>query len=142
MSNPYQPPGPYGQQQPGYGPPPAAYGQPQPYGQPRQPDPYAQQGGFQQAGYGYPVVAPPQQNKMATASVVLGFIGIFGFCFPGSFLCGPISLGLAIGGLNRARRTGVGHRQAVGGLVIGTVATLVLVGWIVFYVVLSKSHSA
>ncbi|WP_052681722.1 hypothetical protein [Saccharothrix sp. ST-888] len=136
MSNPYQtpPPDPYG----GYGPP-----QPQqPYGAPQ----YQQQ---PQPGYGYPQQpqpqplqfgAPPvaaQPNTMATASIALGFVAVLASCVYGGFL-GLIGLGVGIAGLNRSNTTGVGRTPAIGGIVLNTLAVLISVALVVFYLVISK----
>ncbi|MDH6135954.1 hypothetical protein P3T37_005373 [Kitasatospora sp. MAA4] len=138
MSNPYQQPqgpyDPYGQQ--------TGYGQQAPYGYPQQqPAPTYGQQPYppQQAPYGYPqqhqpypaAVQPP--NNLAVASVVLGFVSVLGMCVPFAVVLGPVSLGLGIGALGRARKTGVGRSLAIGGVVIGSVATLILIAMVVFY---------
>ncbi|GJF29598.1 hypothetical protein KNE206_22980 [Kitasatospora sp. NE20-6] len=135
MSNPYQPDpyGGYGQQpQQPYGTP--QYGAPQ-YQHPQQPQPQPQ------PGYGYPQQPQPyvppgpvviQANSAATASVVLGFIGILTSCFYGGFL-GLVGLGIGIAGLNRSNRTGVGRNAAVGGIVLNVLAVLTSIGFLVFY---------
>lgn len=135
MSNPYQQPqgpyDPYGRQaggaQPGYG--------QQPYGYPQQTHPQA---GYQQqpppGPYGYPGAPAVQQpNNLAVASVVTGFISIVGMCIPFAGLLGPVSLALGVGGLSRAKATGVGRNLAIGGVVVGSVATLILVAYVVFF---------
>jgi hypothetical protein len=118
VSNPYQqqpPPNPYGQQPQ------------QPYAAPPYP----------QAGYGYPQpVAEP--NSLATASLALGFVSIV-ICFYGS-LVGPIGLGLGIAGLNRARRSGIGRTQAIGGLVLSTLGILIGIAGLLFYATLSENY--
>ncbi|WP_431679013.1 hypothetical protein [Kitasatospora sp. KL5] len=128
MSNPYQPDpyGGYGQPQqpygtPGYGAP--QYQQPQQpgYGYPQQPQPYAAPG---------PVVV--QANSAATASVVLGFIGILTSCFYGGFL-GLVGLGVGISGLNKSNQTGVGRNAAIGGIVLNVLAVLISIAIVVFY---------
>lgn len=126
MSNPYQTPPP----QPPYG----GYGQApqQPYGAPQTPPP-----AYPQPGYGYPQPQPyaPQpvaeQNGMATASLVLGFLGIV-VCFYGGLLA-PIGLGLGIAGLNKSQSTGVGRTQAIGGIALSTLGILIGIAGIVFY---------
>ncbi|WP_051967043.1 DUF4190 domain-containing protein [Kitasatospora mediocidica] len=153
MSNPYQQPqGPYDPYGPsnGYGQQ-GGYGQQPPAGYPQhqqQPDPtygqqpYPPQPGYgQQAPYGYPGYPAAQQpypavqppNNLAVASVVLGFVSVLGMCVPFAVVLGPVSLGLGIGALGRARKTGVGRSLAIGGVVIGSVATLILVAMVVFY---------
>ncbi|PBC79411.1 hypothetical protein BX265_4213 [Streptomyces sp. TLI_235] len=133
MSNPYQPDpyGGYGQPQqppygtPGYGAPQYQQPQPQPgYGYPQQPLPHQQ---YAQAG---PVVI--QANSAATASVVLGFIGILTSCFYGGFL-GLIGLGVGIAGLNKSNQTGVGRNAAIGGIVLNVLAVLISIAIVVFY---------
>lgn len=129
MSNPYQtpPPDPYG----GYGQQPAPQ---QPYGT----APYQQQQpGY---GYGYPqqqAYAPqpvPQPNSYATASVVLGFIGVLFSCFYGGFI-GLIGLGIGIAGLNRSSNTGIGRSASIGGIVLNTLAVLISIAMVVYLVV-------
>ncbi|WP_457028839.1 DUF4190 domain-containing protein [Kitasatospora sp. P5_F3] len=121
MSNPYQqqPPDPYG-----YGPP------QQPYAAPQYPQPMPQQ-----PGYGYPqppVPAPaPVPNNLAVAAMVLGFLSIL-ICFYGALL-GPVGLGLGIAGLNRARQTGTGRSQAIGGMVLSVLGILIGIAGVVFY---------
>ncbi|MFC8453670.1 hypothetical protein [Kitasatospora sp. NPDC057223] len=131
MSNPYQtpPPDPYG----GYGqqqPPPQ-----QPYGAPQYPHP--QQPGY---GYGYPQQqayvpqAAAQPNSYATASVVLGFIGVLLSCFYGGFI-GLIGLGIGIAGLNRSATTGLGRSASIGGIALNTLAVLISVAMVVYLLV-------
>ncbi|MFD9125325.1 hypothetical protein [Kitasatospora sp. NPDC059571] len=120
MSNPYQP-DPYGgygqQQQPHYGQP--QYQQQPGYGYPQQPQPYA------------PAPAP-LPNSAATASVVLGFVGILTSCFYGGFL-GLIGLGVGIAGLNKSNQTGVGRNAAIGGIALNVLAVLISIAIVVFY---------
>ena len=128
MSNPYQP-DPYG----GYGqqPPQQPYGTPQ-YGAPQYPQ--------QQPGYGYPQQQPyapaapviAQTNSLATASVVLGFVGVLAFCVFGGFL-GLVGAGIGIAALNKSNRTGVGRNAAIGGIVLNVLALLITIGYTVFY---------
>jgi hypothetical protein len=134
VSTPYQTPpsdpyGGYGGQQPQ-----------QPYGAPQ----YQQQ---PQPGYGYPqqpapqpfapVPTAPQPNSLATASIALGFIAVLLSCAYGGFL-GLIGLGLGIAGLNRSNTTGVGKNAAIGGIVLNTLAVLISIALVVFYLVLAK----
>lgn len=139
MSNPYQtpPPDPYGGpyggqagqpygapaygQQPGYGPQPGYYPAPQP------------------APYG---MAPPvtgEPNNLATASVALGFISVV-VCFYGGLL-GPVSLGLGIAAVNKARTTGTGRSAAIGGIVLSVLSILISIAALIFFVVLDKKTS-
>ncbi|MFJ6214450.1 hypothetical protein ACIQGZ_14110 [Streptomyces sp. NPDC092296] len=163
MSNPYQtpPPDPYGGQagqpygappasgqQPGYGQQPPGYGGQPPYAP--QP-PYGQQPppGYgvpygRQPGYGGPVPYGPgvttgEPNSLATASVALGFISVV-VCFYGAVLA-PVGLGLGIAGVNRARVTGTGRSTAIGGIVLSTLAILIGIAALVFFVVLDKKSS-
>ncbi|WP_030263271.1 hypothetical protein [Streptomyces sp. NRRL B-24484] len=133
MSNPYQPDpyGGYGQpQQPPYGTP--GYGAPQ-YPQP-QPQPQPGYGYPQQQPQPYPPAGPVvvQANSPATASVVLGFIGILTSCFYGGFL-GLIGLGVGIAGLNKSNQTGVGRNAAIGGIVLNVLSVLISIAIVVFY---------
>lgn len=127
MSNPYQPDpyGGYGQQPPPqYGAP--QYPQQQPgYGYPQQPQPQPHAYPMQA-----PVAAPP--NSAATASVVLGFVGVLTVCFYGGFL-GLIGLGVGIAGLNKSNQTGVGRNAAIGGIVLNVLAVLISIAVVVFY---------
>ncbi len=130
MSNPYQtpPPDPYG----GYGQPQQPPPQ-QPYGAPQ----YPQQPGY---GYGYPqqqVYAPqpvPTPNSYATASVVLGFVGVLFSCFYGGFI-GLVGLGIGIAGLNRSSTTGLGRSASIGGIALNTLAVLISIAMVVYLVV-------
>lgn len=139
MSNPYQP-DPYG----GYGqqPPQQPYGTPQ-YGAPQ----YQQQPPQQQPGYGYPQQQQPyapaapvvaQTNSLATASVVLGFVGVLTFCFFGGFL-GLVGLGVGIAGLNKSNQTGIGRNAAIGGIVLNVLAVLITIGYLVFYLTIDAT---
>lgn len=65
--------------------------------------------------------------------MVTGFVSVLGMCVPFALLLGPVSLALGVGGLSRARATGVGRGLAIGGVVIGTLATLILIGFVVFF---------
>lgn len=156
MSTPYPPPqgpyDPYGSP-PGFGPPqdqqpqqPPYYGYPQ-----QQPASYPQQPTFGQPGYpaqqpmpyGYPAAPQPdnvQPNNLATASIVLGFLSVFGMCFAPALLLGPVSLGLGIGGLTRANRTGVGRSNAIGGIVVGSIGVLIMIGYVLLYAVVASKR--
>jgi hypothetical protein len=89
----------------------------QPYGQqpPNQPQPY----------YGQPVIIPPTSGK-ATASMILGLIGLIS--------CGFTSLPAIILGHIAEGETRQGHRggrgQAITGLIFGY---LTAVPWIIFW---------
>ncbi|MFJ9519096.1 hypothetical protein ACIRPK_12615 [Kitasatospora sp. NPDC101801] len=132
MSNPYQqqqPPDPYG-----------SYGQQQPaYHAPQYQQPGHQQPGYPPPGYGYPPPAA-EPNSLATAALAVGFASIV-ICFYGA-LVGPIGLGLGIVGLNRARVSGVGRTQAIGGLVLSVLGILIGVAGLVFYATVSDDYAA
>jgi hypothetical protein len=153
VSSPYHTPDPYGQNPYANGQSPHANGQPYPaqYPAPQQPRPQAGFGvptagpGTPPPGWaqppGHPMPAPPgvpqpgEQNQLALASVVLGFISIVGslFCYGG--ILGPVSIGLGIAGVNRARRTGVGRSQSLGGIALGALGTAIGTAFIVLFVV-------
>ncbi|MFC4908805.1 DUF4190 domain-containing protein [Actinomadura gamaensis] len=108
---PYDPYGGYGQQHDPY----AA----------QQPPPYAQPAPVQHNYYGAP--AAQSTNGMATASMVLGLVGIF--------FCGFTSvLAIIFGHIahSQIKRTGEGGSgMATAGLVLGYI---VAVGWIIFWI--------
>ncbi|MFJ8044735.1 DUF4190 domain-containing protein [Kitasatospora sp. NPDC096147] len=105
MSNPYQqpPPDPY-----------AGYGQQQPYPAPPYPQAPYQQPGFTPA---------PEPNTLAKAALALGFASII-VCVYGSVL-GLVGVPLGIAGLNKARQTGLGRTQAIGGIVLSALGVLI-----------------
>ncbi|MEV4254134.1 DUF4190 domain-containing protein [Spirillospora sp. NPDC049652] len=113
-----QPPyDPYG----GYGQDPYAAQQPQPYAQPA-PVPAPVQHNY----YGGPAAAPPN-NGMATASMVLGLIGIIfcGFTSVLAIIFGHIAQ-------SQIKRTGEGGAgMATAGLVLGYIVT---VGWLIVWI--------
>jgi hypothetical protein len=146
VSSPYHTPDPYGQRNPyangqqyptpgsprpqaGFGTPPPDFGVPPP-------------GWTQQPGHVLPsapgVPQPGEQNQLALASVVLGFISIVGslFCYGG--ILGPVSIGLGIAGVNRARSTGVGRSQSFGGIALGALGTAIGTAFIILFVVYRK----
>jgi hypothetical protein len=100
---------PYQQQAPAYGQPPAQYG----YGY----------------GYGYPGNAGSKVNGLATAALVTGLVGIL-FAF-----AAPVAVGLGIAALVQIkRRNEAGTGQAIAGLVIGGVITVLGAGMIALIV--------
>ncbi|MCP2340523.1 DUF4190 domain-containing protein [Actinomadura rupiterrae] len=109
---PYDPYGGYGQQH-------------DPYAVP-QPQPYAQPAPVQHNYYGGPSAAQ-STNGMATASMVLGLVGIFfcGFTSVLAIIFGHVAHG-------QIKRTGEGGSgMATAGLVLGYI---VAVGWIIFWI--------
>ena len=128
------PPGPFGaappphpfasgpQQQP-FGPGPQPPQQPPVYGY--QPPPQAPQG---YVPYGYAPVAASATNGLAIASMVLGIVGIFLFCFYAI----PSILAVIFGGvaLNQIKRDPArtsGRGMAIAGVVTGLVGVCLLV---------------
>ncbi|MCU1431610.1 MAG: hypothetical protein JWP95_715 [Actinotalea sp.] len=105
------------------------------YGAPGYPPPgYPQQGsppGHPQPGYGQ--VGPwatrlPPRDGIAVAALVTGLVSVA--CF--FIVAGPVALGLGISGLRRTTANGTrGRGMAIAGIVLGAVATLVLVGSVV-----------
>jgi len=130
-TQPYQPPAPYG-------PPPSSgqsypgapqYPNPQPYpGAPQYPiaQPYPgapPYGGVQPPAYSpYPA---PQSNGLAVAALITGIAGFF--C-----VCAPVAIGLGIGGLSVARRTGVGRNMSIAGICLGVAWLVLIVGMILY----------
>jgi hypothetical protein len=117
-AQPPQPPPSYGQpaddqQPPGYGPP--------------EPQPYSQQSGYGQPGYGYP--PGPQTEGLATAALVIAIVGFF--------ICLPVGAVVALVMANSATR----RIEASGGRLTGldqaraariiAIVELVLVGILV-----------
>ncbi len=128
VSNPYQQPNPYGGQQ--Y--PPPAHGPA--YGYPQAPQP--PHGGLPHG----PQPPAGEPNQLATASVYCGFGSIVGilFCYGG--LLGFVGIGLGIAALNRAKRTGTGRGQALGGIALSVIGVMILVAFVVFYkIILDKT---
>jgi len=118
---PYQPPAPYGPYQSSGQ---SGYGQPGPYpnAQPYQSAP-AYPGGVQPPAYSpYPA---PQSNGLAVAALITGLAGFF--C-----VCAPVAIGLGIGGLSVARRTGVGKGMSIAGICLGTAWLLAIVGMVLY----------
>ncbi len=68
-------------------------------------------------------------NRMATAGLIAGAIGIFGFS-----IVGPVAIALSLLGIAKARQLKAEFRQssslvvAVIGLVMGVIATIMLIG--------------
>lgn len=122
QQNPSQPQ--YGQ--PAYGQNPPQYGQnpgPTPYGQNQGAAPYGSSYGQQPAGYpagGYPGQQGPRDNPGRT----LGITGLILAFIP--FL-NPIGLILSIVALVKSRRAGMGNGLAVAGIIVGALATIILV---------------
>ncbi len=95
--------------------PPQQYGPPSGPGQPYQPP---------QVHYGYaPYQTSPPSNGIATAALVLSLVGFAAPCL--------LAVALPLGGvgLSKARKTGVGHGQALAATIV---ASLLLLGWILF----------
>ena len=111
------------------------YGSPygQPYPQPQQP--YGQQ----PYGYPAPYAAPPPNDGMGVAAMVVGIIGLVGMClYGGGLLLSPVALGLGIASKRRIDRSqgqvgGRGFAQT--GFVLGIVGTVLLVLAIIALVV-------
>ncbi|MCU1669477.1 MAG: conserved rane protein of unknown function [Blastococcus sp.] len=125
------PPG-YGQQPPpAYGPPPG-YGSPPGYGQ--QPPPgYGPPPGYPQ-GYGVQFYAPRQTNTMAILALVMAFV------------FAPAGVVLGIIARKQIRQTGEdGAGLALGGIIVGSIATalflLFIVVWIVFVATIASSSN-
>lgn len=117
------PPGPYGSTP--YGPAPVpsrSQPPPAPAVNPYQyrPGPVAPPGYFQS---GYPYLPPPGNNGLCTASLVVGLVSLL--CVS---LAGPVAVVLGIVGLNQIRANGArGSGMGIAGIVLGAVATLMLV---------------
>jgi hypothetical protein len=150
VSNPYQQdpytPGPYGApQQGGYGQPAAPqYGYPQQPGYQTPPPQYAQQQPQPQPPYypqpGVPGYLTGEPNQLATAAVAMGFISVLGICMYGfgGFL-GVVGVGLGIAALNKAKTTGTGRNQAIGGIVLSALGILIGIAVVVAVAVASKT---
>ncbi|GAB10437.1 hypothetical protein GOARA_056_01850 [Gordonia araii NBRC 100433] len=119
---------------PGYSAP-TGYSAPQQYAAPGYgaaptPDPYA-------AAYGYPVApaAGPGTDGLAIASLVCGALGLT------CCLTGPIALILGIMSLRNQNRDGTGggsnRGMAIAGIVLGGLATAVIVAYAVFLIVVA-----
>lgn len=104
--------------------------------------PPEQQGGWdQQSGWDQQARAPGWQqtpsgssatNGLAIASLPVGIIALLtGFLFIGG-LFGLIAIGLGIGGLSAAKRTGTGKGMAIGGIVTGAFGILIAIGILIF----------
>lgn len=131
MSDPHHPPPPGA---PWAGGSPSAYGAPPPgYGH-----------GYGQ-GYGYGAPGPAPSNGLAVAALVLGIVGLLGCLVPIlGWFASPFALagvGLAIGGLARARTIGRGRGLAIGGLVTGVLGLLAVTAWTVLLVVGTKESA-
>jgi hypothetical protein len=129
-----QPP-PYGQ--------PSSPGQPPPYGAPPPPQSsfpppgpqpsYPPPPGAQPAGYG----TGQATNGPAIGALIVGILGLLGNCFCFGGILSPAAIVLGWMGKNKADRSGgqVGGRgMAIAGLVMGVIGTLILLGWVVFFV--------
>jgi peptidylprolyl isomerase len=113
-------PQPFGAPQPGYGPQP--FGAPQP-GYPNQPygAPY---GATYGAPPGYNPFTPKPSNGVATASLVVGIIGLLTcWIFIGGLL-GLIAGILGIVGIKKAKEVSTGRGMAMAGLILGVLAML------------------
>lgn len=140
---PYTPPPPgYGpppgyDQSAGYGPPPYPQGQQQFGGPPGGYGPPPYPGGYYPApdygGYGLPSGVQPGTNKLAIASLICSFTGVFCCCL-GSIVA--IVLGaVAVNQIKRTHQDGYG--LAVAGIVIG-IATLVVTTIVVLFAMHSR----
>ena len=130
----YVPPGQQNPAQPGYGQP--AYGQNQgaapygqnqgsaPYGQNQGPAPYGASYGQQPAGYPAGGNYPGQQGPRDNPGRTLGITGLILAFIP--FL-NPVGLILSIVALVKSRRAGMGNGLAVAGIIVGALATIILV---------------
>jgi hypothetical protein len=102
-----------------------------PYGGGYGSDPYNQPANVQ---HHYYASAPPQNNGMATASMILGIVGIF---------CGVTSiLAIIFGHIahSQIKRTGEGGAgMATAGLVMGYIITVL---WILYWVVIVGIYGA
>ena len=114
-------------------PPPSPGGQPEPYeGQPP-PQPT-----YPPPGQGYAPEPPSGGNGMATGSLVCGIIavifgtilGFFVLTIPIAILLGIVAIVLGVIGLNRAKVSGTGRGQAIGGLVTGGIGLVAALLWI------------
>lgn len=114
-SLPHRPPQQPSYPSPQYG---AQTGPPQPYAPPSYPPHPAPA-----APYGYPYQAPPPSNGIAVAALVLSLIGFVAPCLL------VVALPLGGVGLSKARKTGVGHGQALAATIV---ASVLLCGWTVF----------
>lgn len=128
------PPGQQNPAQPGYGQP--AYGQnrgqapygqhqaPTPYGQNQAQTPYGSSYGQQPAGYPAGGYSPGQQGPRENPGRTLGITGLILAFIP--FL-NPVGLILSIVALVKSRRAGMGNGLAVAGIIVGALATIILV---------------
>jgi tellurite resistance protein TehA-like permease len=102
-----------------------------PYGGGYGSDPYGQPANVQHHYYGS---APPRNNGMATASMILGIVGIF---------CGVTSiLAIIFGHIahSQIKRTGEGGSgMATAGLVMGYIITVL---WVLYWVVVVGIYGA
>ncbi len=117
-SSPGQPP--YGQ--PAYGQSPTPYGQPA-YGQASGQPAYGQSQYGQPSGYpagGYPGQQGPRENPGRT----LGIVGLILAFIP---LLNPVGLILSIVALVKSKKAGMGNGIAVAGIIVGALATIILV---------------
>ncbi len=115
------------------------YPQNQPQNYPQQPYPYQQYPQqqypqayqpYQGAPYGYP---QPQTNPMGVAGFVCGLIGLVLFWFPFVGLVLAV-LGIALGGsgISAGKRDGASTGLAVAGLVLGIIALIPGLFWLLF----------
>jgi hypothetical protein len=85
-------------------------------------------GHVQPSGYGPWATPLPPRDGVAVAALVTGLVSVA--CF--FIVAGPVALGLGISGLRRTTANGTrGRGMAIAGIVLGAVATLVLVGSVV-----------
>ena len=73
--------------------------------------------------YGYPYQAPPQTNGIAVAALVLSLVGFVAPCL----LTAALPLGII--GMSKARKSSVGHGQALAATIV---SSALILGWIVF----------
>ncbi len=119
----YGAPGQQNPSQPQYGQP--VYGQnPPQYGQNPGLTPYGSSYGQQPAGYPAGGYHPGQQGPRENPGRTLGITGLILAFIP--FL-NPIGLILSIVALVKSRRAGMGNGLAVAGIIVGALATIILV---------------
>jgi hypothetical protein len=73
--------------------------------------------------WGYPQPPPRQSNGLAIASLVCGIVGMLFF----GIVLGPLAVIFGAVGLSRANRGASGRGQAIAGLILGIVATVLAI---------------
>ncbi|MCW2538687.1 MAG: hypothetical protein JWN95_412 [Frankiales bacterium] len=97
--------------------------QPQPFGSPPGTTPYVPYPYPGQSQYGY--WQSKSSNGMAVASLVLSICGFMFFGLPAL-----LGIGLGIAGYRESKRTGIGRRMSISGIVIGIL-------WVILYLALA-----